>query len=109
MAEAGLETHELLRKSDSDAVDALVRGESRPTAVICYSDLESTLLMHALWQYGVSVPADVSIIGFNDVFSTRYMTPPLTTMGFGTWQSLRRSGLSTDDAADLMARLVVAA
>lgn len=82
ISEAGLAAHELLRKSDSDAVDALVRGESRPTAVICYSDLESTLLMHALWQYGVSVPADVSIIGFNDVFSTRYMTPPLTTVGF---------------------------
>ncbi|WP_243058932.1 TetR/AcrR family transcriptional regulator [Nocardioides sp. SR21] len=27
-------------------------------------------------------------------------------IGFGTWQSLRRSGLSTDDAADLMARIV---
>jgi LacI family transcriptional regulator len=24
----------------------------------------------------------VSLIGFNDVFATRYMTPPLTTVGF---------------------------
>jgi LacI family transcriptional regulator len=82
MGEAGLETHELVRKSDGDAMDALVHGDQRPTAVICYSDLESTLLMHALWQYGVAVPAAVSLIGFNDVFSTRFMTPPLTTVGF---------------------------
>ncbi|MGD9637004.1 MAG: substrate-binding domain-containing protein, partial [Pirellulales bacterium] len=48
----------------------------------CYSDLESTLLVHGLWQVGVSIPGDVSLIGFNDVFGTRYMTPPLTTVGF---------------------------
>jgi LacI family transcriptional regulator len=82
MQEAGLETFELVHKSDGDAVDALMRGDERPTAVICYSDLESTLLVHALWQIGVAVPAEVSIVGFNDVFSTRYMTPPLTTVGF---------------------------
>ena len=60
----------------------LVRGDERPTGVICYSDLESTLLVHALWQYGLAIPGDVSLIGFNDVFATRYMTPPLTTVGF---------------------------
>ena len=59
-----------------------MRGEARPTGVVCYSDLESTLLVHALWQYGLAIPADVSLIGFNDVFATRYMTPPLTTVGF---------------------------
>ena len=60
----------------------LVRGDNRPTGVVCYSDLESTLLVHALWQYGVAIPGDVSLVGFNDVFGTRYMTPPLTTVGF---------------------------
>jgi LacI family transcriptional regulator len=82
MDEAGLVTQEFVRSSDGDAVDALVRGQSRPTAAICYSDLESTLLMHALWQHGLSIPGEVSLVGFNDVFATRYMTPPLTTVGF---------------------------
>ncbi len=50
--------------------------------MVCYSDLESTLLVHALWQYGVAIPGEVSLVGFNDVFGTRYMTPPLTTIGF---------------------------
>jgi DNA-binding LacI/PurR family transcriptional regulator len=44
--------------------------------------LESTLLVHALWQYGVAIPGEVSLVGFNDVSATRYMTPPLTTVGF---------------------------
>jgi LacI family transcriptional regulator len=82
MDEAGLITHECVRASEGEAVDLLVRGEARPTAAVCYSDLESTLLVHGLWQYGLAIPADVSLIGFNDVFATRYMTPPLTTVGF---------------------------
>jgi LacI family transcriptional regulator len=82
MDEAGLVTQECLRVSEGEAVDRLVRGDARPTGVVCYSDLESTLLVHALWQYGVSIPGDVSLVGFNDVFGTRYMTPPLTTIGF---------------------------
>jgi LacI family transcriptional regulator len=82
MQAAGLATCELVRVHEAEAVDALVRGGARPTAVICYSDLESTLLVHGLWQVGLRVPADVSLIGFNDVFSTKYMTPPLTTVAF---------------------------
>jgi len=35
-----------------------------------------------MWQYGVSIPGDLSIVGFNDIFATRYMTPPLTTVGY---------------------------
>lgn len=82
MQEAGLKTYELVRAHETDAVDALARGDARPTAVICYSDLESTLLVHGLWQVGLAIPGDVSLIGFNDVFATKYMTPPLTTVGF---------------------------
>jgi LacI family transcriptional regulator len=113
MAEAGLETRELVRKSDGDAVDALVRGDNRPTAVICYSDLESTLLVHALWQIGVAVPSKVSIVGFNDVFATRYMTPPLTTVGFDAAKigelgaELLLKGISGQDREQQVAVLTV--
>jgi DNA-binding LacI/PurR family transcriptional regulator len=82
MDEAGLMTCEHVRVHESDAIESLARGDARPTAVICYSDLESTLLAHGLWQVGLAIPGDVSLIGFNDVFATEYMTPPLTTVGF---------------------------
>ncbi|TWT88370.1 HTH-type transcriptional regulator DegA [Pseudobythopirellula maris] len=82
MEEAELPVREHVQTPEGEAVDALVLGDERPTAVLCYSDLEATLLAHSLWQYGLSVPGDVSLIGFNDLFSTRYMTPPLTVVGF---------------------------
>lgn len=82
MAEAGLEPLECLQSAEEDVIDIIVRGERRPTGVVCYSNLEATLVVHAMWQYGVAIPGDVSIVGFNDLFATRYMTPPLTTVGF---------------------------
>jgi LacI family transcriptional regulator len=82
MAEAGLAAQECLRAAEEDAVDILVRSQERPTAVICYSNLEATLIVHAMWQFGVSIPGQLSVIGFNEIFATRYMTPPLTTVGF---------------------------
>src|SRR6185436_12719601 len=82
MAEAGLSPQECLQSPEEDAIDVLVRGDDRPTGVICYSNLEATLLVHAMWQYGVTIPGDLSIVGFNDIFATRYMTPPLTTVGY---------------------------
>jgi LacI family transcriptional regulator len=82
MAEAGLETHECLQKPEEDAIDLLTRPGDRPTAVVCYSNLEATLIVHAMWQYGISIPGELSVVGFNDEFSVQYMTPPLTTIGF---------------------------
>jgi LacI family transcriptional regulator, galactose operon repressor len=82
MAEAGLDTMESLLTPEEDAVEMLLRSDAPATGVICYSNLEATLLVEALWEHGVSIPAEVSIIGFNDMFATRHMTPPLTTVGF---------------------------
>jgi len=80
-AEAGLVAQECVQSPEEDVIDVLVRGHDRPTAVICCSDFDATLLVHAMWQYGVTIPRDLSIIGFNDVFAPRYVTSPLTTVG----------------------------
>jgi LacI family transcriptional regulator len=82
MAEAGLDIQECLQAPEEDAIDLLIRGGDRPTAVVCYSNLEATLVVHAMWQYGISIPGQLSVVGFNDLFATRFMTPPLTTVGF---------------------------
>jgi LacI family transcriptional regulator len=82
MAEAGLETSECLHAPEEEAIDRLIHAEKRPTAVVCYSNLEATLVIHAMWQYGISIPSELSVVGFNDEFAVRYMTPPLTTVGF---------------------------
>jgi DNA-binding LacI/PurR family transcriptional regulator len=105
MAEAGLESNECLQAPEEDAVDTIIRGEPRPSAVVCYSNLEATLVVHAMWQYGVAIPGDLSVIGFNDIFATRYMTPPLTTVGYdaakigelGARLVLKKINASSDD------------
>lgn len=64
------------------AIDILIRINDSPTAVLCYSNVEATLIVHAMWQYGIQIPGQVSVVGFNDGFATQYMSPPLTTIGF---------------------------
>ena len=52
----------------------------RATAVICYNDLTAMGLMRALMQKGYSIPADISIIGCDNIFSSDLVTPSLTTI-----------------------------
>jgi LacI family transcriptional regulator len=106
MEEAGLGSQECLQRPEEDAFDLLTRPGNRPTAVVCYSNLEATLIVHAMWQFGVSIPGELSVVGFNDEFSVQYMTPPLTTVGFDAAKigelgaQLVLQELQSDDRAD---------
>lgn len=51
-----------------------------PTAVIAYNDLVAIGLMRDLMARRVSIPADVSVVGFDDILAARLVTPPLTTV-----------------------------
>jgi len=51
-----------------------------PTAIVAYNDQLAIGLMLALQARGVRVPADVSMVGFDDIFPTRIVTPGLTTV-----------------------------
>jgi DNA-binding LacI/PurR family transcriptional regulator len=62
----------------------LFSGANRPTAVLCYCHLEAMAVYLAAWRRGVMIPDDLSVIAFNDLPTTHYMTPPLTTIGFNT-------------------------
>ena len=50
------------------------------TAVVCSHDLIAIGVLRALWEMGVSVPADVSVIGFDDVQWSAVVSPGLTTI-----------------------------
>ncbi|WP_231367265.1 LacI family DNA-binding transcriptional regulator [Schaalia sp. ZJ405] len=55
-------------------------AEGLPTAVFAANDLIALGLMRAFWQAGVSVPDEVSIVGFDDEPASRYFQPSLTTV-----------------------------
>ena len=51
-----------------------------PTAVFCANDLLAVGVMSALRVAGVSIPVDVSVIGFDDIPLAAQMPVPLTTI-----------------------------
>ncbi len=62
----------------SSAVASLRRQQ--PTAVIAYNDLIAIGLLRGLAAEGVRVPADVSVVGFDNIFGSDFCTPALTTV-----------------------------
>lgn len=50
------------------------------TAVVCANDQMALGVMHALADQGRAVPAQVSVVGFDDVPESRHAMPPLTTV-----------------------------
>jgi DNA-binding LacI/PurR family transcriptional regulator len=52
----------------------------RPSAVFAYNDLQAIGLLLGLREASVSVPQDLSVVGFDDIDLARYVTPPLTTV-----------------------------
>lgn len=50
------------------------------TAVVCYNDLAAIGALLACRELGLAVPAQLSIIGFDDIEMAQYVTPPLTTV-----------------------------
>lgn len=51
-----------------------------PTGIIAANDLTAIGIIRALKELGYRVPDDVSVIGFDDIFISRYITPALTTV-----------------------------
>lgn len=50
------------------------------TAVFCANDLSAMGFMRAAQEYGLSIPGDISIVGFDDISSVAFLSPPLTTV-----------------------------
>jgi DNA-binding LacI/PurR family transcriptional regulator len=63
-----------------EAMQGLLRFRPRPTAIFCYNDMTAIGALRALHEEGVRVPAQVSVIGFDDIPMAAYATPPLTTI-----------------------------
>jgi LacI family transcriptional regulator/LacI family repressor for deo operon, udp, cdd, tsx, nupC, and nupG len=54
--------------------------EERPTAVTCFNDMVALGLCRALAELGLSVPDDVSVIGYDNLPVLDYLSVPLTSV-----------------------------
>ena len=94
LREAGLAVDESLLVTgglDPDSVDATARRlldrPDRPTAVFCYNDALAAGVFRQAVRLGISIPNDLSVIGFDDLalISTN-LDPRLTTMRLPHWE-----------------------
>lgn len=76
---------------------ALLDRPDRPTAIFAGSDLQALGTLEAARSLGLGVPEDLSIVGYDDIPLSRWVSPRLTTVH----QPLRQMGVEA-------ARLVLA-
>lgn len=62
------------------AVNQLLESGQRFSAIFAANDLTAYGARLALYRRGIRVPDDISLVGFDDLHSSMYTTPPLTTV-----------------------------
>lgn len=62
------------------AFTRLLAGPVRPTAVLCSNDMTAIGVMRESHDAGISIPRDLSLIGFDDIRLAQFMLPPLTSV-----------------------------
>lgn len=60
--------------------DYLMNLAHRPSAIVAVNDIVAIAATQAVQKMGLSVPDDISIIGFDDLPVGAHASPPLTTM-----------------------------
>lgn len=61
------------------AAESLLMGPARPTAILCVLDKYALAILQAAHNIGLSVPRDLSVIGFGDIPEAETSIPPLST------------------------------
>jgi len=67
-------------ESGHAAAQQLLAAANAPTAIFCFSDQMALGALAVCRERGIRVPEEVSIVGFDDLASSQYLTPPLTTV-----------------------------
>jgi len=87
LREAGIEySADLVAHGDGkpeggeEAMARLLALRNPPTAVFCYNDMSALGAMRRIRDSGWRIPGDVSVAGFDDLYISRYLEPPLTTV-----------------------------
>jgi DNA-binding LacI/PurR family transcriptional regulator len=67
-------------KAAMRAFEHLLNQRERPTAIFCYNDMSGLGVLRAAIIAGINVPHELSVVGFDDLYFTPYLQPPLTTI-----------------------------
>jgi DNA-binding LacI/PurR family transcriptional regulator len=122
LAEAGIEADDSLlvtgdysRESGLSAMESLLKLPERPSAIFASSDLQAIGAMEVIRDYGLRVPEDIAIVGYNDIELAEYIglttiRLPTSTIGDEAVRLLREALDKSDGPAQrvcLQGELVV--
>lgn len=98
LQEAGIPDSEALEahcgdtmKDAYEATYSLLNRPERPTALVVINDMLATAVMRAAGDLGLTIPGDLSVAGFDDIPSSSYMMPRLTTVSGDAEESGREA------------------
>ncbi|MEO6802357.1 MAG: LacI family DNA-binding transcriptional regulator [Granulicella sp.] len=62
------------------AMKRILSGNILPTAIMCSNDLTAIGAMSAIFEHGLRVPEDISVVGYDDIQLAAHTHPSLTTL-----------------------------
>ncbi|ASK62662.1 LacI family transcriptional regulator [Virgibacillus phasianinus] len=71
---------EFLKSGGREAVEHLFSLDNPPTGLVISDDLMSFGVLSMLEEFGLSVPREVSVVSFNNVYLSEIIRPALTTV-----------------------------
>jgi len=63
-----------------EAMLRILDSDARPTAVLASNDLTAIGAMGAIHERGLSIPGDISVMGFDNILLSAYTSPSLSTV-----------------------------
>jgi len=83
----------------ASAIEAITRLSPRVTGLVCSDEVYAQMIAETLPEYGLRVPEDLAIIGFNSTEISARCRPPLTSV----WQPLQAIGAA---AVEMLSDLI---
>lgn len=67
-------------EEELEPVRQLIESEARPTALFCINDFIAIGVLHFLHEWGIRVPEDIAVVGFDDIAVSAIASISLTTV-----------------------------
>jgi DNA-binding LacI/PurR family transcriptional regulator len=75
-----LHTTETTLDEGRNIATQLLESDRRPTCVVSMSDIVAIGCILQFTENGIAVPAEISVVGFDNIIEASYILPPLTTI-----------------------------
>ena len=75
---------EFSAESGYSMMKEILKLDEIPTAIFCGNDSIAMGVYKAIREKKLKISEDISVVGFNDLKISQYMTPPLTTLRVNT-------------------------